>query len=126
MKKYLLLALLLSCTLLQAAPADDLARRILGRKAARFEFVQADADRDFFQVEQAGRKIRITGNNVNSQAMGLNWYLKHVAHVHVSWFADQPVQLPWRLPKVKEAVRRDARVQDRFFLNYCTYGYTMP
>ncbi len=126
MKKYLLLALLLSCTLLKAAPADDLARRILGRKAARFEFVQADADRDFFQVEQAGRKIRITGNNVNSQAMGLNWYLKHVAHVHVSWFEDQPVQLPWRLPRVKTPVRRDARVQDRFFLNYCTYGYTMP
>ena len=126
MKKYLLLALLFAGTLLQASPADDLARRILGRKAARFEFVQAPADRDFFQVEQAGRKIRITGNNVNSQAMGLNWYLKHVAHVHVSWFADQPVQLPWRLPKVKETVRRDARVQDRFFLNYCTYGYTMP
>ena len=126
MKKLLLLALLFAGTLLQAAPADDLAHRILGRKAARFEFVESPADKDFFQVEQAGRKIRITGNNVNSQAMGLNWYLKHVAHVHVSWFEDQPVQLPWRLPRVKTPVRRDARVQDRFFLNYCTYGYTMP
>ena len=126
MKKLVLLALIFAGTLLQASPADDLARRILGRKAARFEFVESPADKDFFQVEQAGRKIRITGNNVNSQAMGLNWYLKHVAHVHVSWFEDQPVQLPWRLPRVKTPVRRDARVQDRFFLNYCTYGYTMP
>ena len=126
MKKLLLLALFFAGTLLQATPADDLAHRILGRKAARFEFVESPADKDFFQVEQAGRKIRITGNNVNSQAMGLNWYLKHVAHVHVSWFEDQPVQLPWRLPRVKTPVRRDARVQDRFFLNYCTYGYTMP
>ena len=126
MKRLLLLALCFAGTLLQASPADDLAHRILGRKAARFEFVESPADKDFFQVEQAGRKIRITGNNVNSQAMGLNWYLKHVAHVHVSWFEDQPVQLPWRLPRVKTPVRRDARVQDRFFLNYCTYGYTMP
>ena len=126
MKKLVLLALIFAGTLLQASPADDLARRIMGRKAARFEFVDSPADKDFFQVEQAGRKIRITGNNVNSQAMGLNWYLKHVAHVHVSWFEDQPVQLPWRLPRVKTPVRRDARVQDRFFLNYCTYGYTMP
>ena len=126
MKKFALLAALFAATLLQAAPADGLARRILGRKAARFEFVEAPADKDYFQVEQAGRRIRITGNNVNSQAMGLNWYLKHVAHVHVSWFEDQPVQLPWRLPRVKETVRREARVDDRFFLNYCTYGYTMP
>jgi alpha-N-acetylglucosaminidase len=121
MKRLLLLALCFAGTLLQASPADDLAHRILGRKAARFEFVESPADKDFFQVEQAGRKIRITGNNANSQAMGLNWYLKHVAHVHVSWFEDQPVQLPWRLPRVKTPVRREARVQDRFFLKTCGF-----
>ena len=54
MKRLALLALIFAGTLLQAAPADDLARRILGKKAARFEFVESPADRDFFNVEQAG------------------------------------------------------------------------
>ncbi|MBP3203454.1 MAG: alpha-N-acetylglucosaminidase [Bacteroidales bacterium] len=123
---FLMTAFLVAGTLLQAAPADELAHRILGRRATRFVFVTEEAPQDFFCIEQQGRKIRITGNNANSQAMGLNYYLKHIAHVHVSWLAEQPVQLPWRLPKVKAPVRREALVKDRFFLNYCTYGYTMP
>ena len=109
----LVLALLLAAPLVSAGPAEDLAKRILHRKAARFEFVEQASDTDFFLIEQAGRKIRITGNNANSQAMGLNYYLKHIAHVHVSWLAEQPVQLPWRLPKVKEPVRRETKAQEQ-------------
>ena len=128
MKYFRLLTLILMMAAVQAvaAPADDLARRILGKKASRFEFVQQDSEHDFFRIEQDGKKIRITGNDACSQAVGLNWYLKHLAHVHVSWLADQPVQMPRRLPKVKEPVTCQTNVRDRFFLNYCTYGYTMP
>ena len=126
-KIFLLLVCAAAALPMRADPIDDLARRILGRKASRFEFVVRDGDGpDWFQVEQAGRKVRITGNGPNAQAVGLNWYLKHVAHVHVSWLAEQPVQLPRRLPRVTEPVRREVLVPERFFLNYCTYGYTMP
>ena len=30
------------------------------------------------------------------------------------------------MPAVETPVRVEARVKDRFFLNYCTFGYTMP
>lgn len=109
-----------------AAPIDGLAQRVLGKKASQFEFRTESADKDFFRLEQEGSKTVITGNNANSQAMGLGYYLKHYAKSHYSWFAAEPTQLPRRLPAVKEPVTKEAQVETRFFLNYCTYGYTMP
>lgn len=129
LKKTILAGLVALCTISTnafAAPVDGLASRVLGKKAARFEFWTEQSDKDFFRIEQVGRKIVITGNSDNSQAVGLNHYLKHVAKVHVSWFLEQPVQLPLFLPKVKETIEMEAQVGTRFFLNYCTYGYTMP
>ena len=40
--------------------------------------------------------------------------------------ADIAVEIPEELPMVGEKVVSEARVDTRFFLNYCTYGYTMP
>ena len=34
--------------------------------------------------------------------------------------------MPATLPAVDKKVTVDARCKDRFFLNYCTFGYTMP
>jgi hypothetical protein len=36
------------------------------------------------------------------------------------------VELPGKMPKVPEKVTGKVEVPIRFFLNYCTYGYTMP
>ena len=62
----------------------------------------------------------------NSMAVGLNYYLREYAHTHVSWHAGEPVELPEFLPKVPEPVTQLTRMPVRFFLNYCTFGYTMP
>ena len=105
--------------------ARQLAVRILREKADQFEFVLRPSDADLFTIEQHGDKVRIGGNNDNSMAMGLNYYLKEYAKTHVSWYANQPVELPQRLPKVDEPIVRKCEVPVRFFLNYCTYGYTM-
>ena len=59
-------------------------------------------------------------------AMGLNHYLKYYCLTTVSWYADIAVEIPEELPMVGEKVVSEARVDTRFFLNYCTYGYTMP
>ncbi len=105
--------------------ARQLAARILGKQADQFEFVLRTSDADLFTLEQHGDRVRIGGNNDNSMAMGLNYYLKEYAKTHVSWYASQPVELPKRLPKVGEPIVRKCEVPVRFFLNYCTYGYTM-
>lgn len=59
-------------------------------------------------------------------AVGLNYYLKHYCHTHVSWYASDSIVMPKELPMVNESVSRQAKCDNRFFLNYCTFGYTMP
>lgn len=128
MKKVFLfvsLSVLLSVSVSAQKAATQLSRRILGDKAEKFEFVCQPRDTDYFSLDQHDGKVRITANNDNSMAMGLNYYLKNYANVHVSWYASEPVELPMMLPKVKEPVMQQCPMHTRFFLNYCTYGYTM-
>lgn len=134
MKKTLILLLtifsLCSCTLADNGDVNSakaLAQRIIPTKASSFVFKKAPAaENDFFQIEQRGRKIVISGNNANSMAVGLNYYLKYYCHVEVSWFLHDPLVMPEELPAIESPVKIDARCRDRFFLNYCTFGYTMP
>ena len=59
-------------------------------------------------------------------AMGLNWYLKHYCHAHVSWYGNQ-LDLPDPLPPVEPKVRNEsAGPKHRYFLNYCCFGYSLP
>ncbi|MCM1349438.1 MAG: alpha-N-acetylglucosaminidase, partial [Firmicutes bacterium] len=112
--------------------AQDLARRVLGTEAAsKFRFhcidpVKKGKSPDVFTLEQDGDKILIGGNNANSMAAGLNYYLKNVAGTTVSWYKDDAVYIPQQFPAVKEKIRVESLVPQRFFLNYCTFGYTMP
>ncbi len=106
-----------------------LAYRILQEKAYKFLFVCKPQEEDYFVIEEDPESagiIRITGNNANSIATGLNYYLKHVAGVHVSWLLSEPVETPETFRVPSKPIRKEALVKDRFFLNYCTYGYTMP
>ena len=81
---------------------------------------------DRFEIETKVQKLVIRGNNANSMAVGLNHYLKYYCKAQYSWFMEEPLQIPVTMPTVPEKVSLSARVPDRFFLNYCTYGYTMP
>ena len=108
--------------------AKALASRLSPALAAKVEFHQIDAEqgRDVFTLESRGGKVAIGGNNAGSMAVGLNRYLNRYCKVTVSWYADVAVKLPKALPDVPATERVTARVPQRFFLNYCTWGYTMP
>ena len=106
--------------------AKDLARRIVPSYASRIDFMQTDDTTDVFTICSRGSKLVIEGNNAISMATGLNYYLKNYCGVTVSWYAFDPVQYPAQMPAVETPVRVEAKVKDRFFLNYCTFGYTMP
>lgn len=111
----------------ESAAAHALAERVVGKQASKILFQTAPAgEKDFFTLEQKGSKILITGNNANSMAVGLNHYLKYYCHVEYGWLLNDTFEMPAKLPQVPQPVKIDARVDDRFFLNYCTYGYTMP
>ena len=110
------------------AVVQALVQRLIPSYADNFQFrkVKAVDGKDRFRLESDRGKIVISGNNANSMAMGLNHYLRYYCLTTISWYADIPVEMPEVLPTVKEAVDVEAKVDKRFFLNYCTYGYTMP
>ena len=116
----------LSCSTKDEKAAMGLAKRIVPEYASRIEFIQTDDTLDVFALSMKGSNLIISGNNANSMAVGLNHYLKYYCNSTVSWYIDDPVEYPSEMPYVDVPVRIESRTGERFFLNYCTFGYTMP
>ena len=57
---------------------------------------------DFFELSQAGDKVRVRANTWVNAAVGINWYLKYYCGIHLSWNQMQ-AKLPAVLPKVEQA-----------------------
>ena len=115
-----------SCRTADEKAAGALARRVMGPLAGKVVFEQVAADEDTYELLQRGDKVLIRGNNANSMAVGLNRYIQEFCLADVSWYDYNPVELPATLPSVPEPVTGRAKIPIRFFLNYCTLGYTMP
>lgn len=131
--KKTLLTIVAACVavMLSAAPdtnaVNALIRRIAPAAADRFvTVVLPDKGADYFELSSRDGKIIVAGNNQNSIAVGFNHYLKYYCHTDVSWYAGDAVCVPSQLPQIEGKVSIDSRCDNRFFLNYCTYGYTMP
>jgi alpha-N-acetylglucosaminidase len=130
-----LLSLLFSlCVLLgfsqnkDVAAARALVNRIAPKYSDKVVFHQKDnpEQKDYYEIQFKENKLYITANNANSMAVGFNYYLKNYCYTSVSWLASNQIVLPKKMPVFSEIIKNDARVQNRFFLNYCTFGYTMP
>ena len=117
--------------IVRATFADEPVMALIKRVAPAYvaQFVAKDIPavdgRDVFEIESADGKIILRGNSPLSQAVALNWYLKYYAHCHVSLNGRQ-LNLPAKLPAVKEKVQQVGWAKSRYFLNYCTFGYSMP
>ena len=126
------LAMLLSVIAMSSCVSEDypqvrdLAKRIIPDHHRSFVFEAIEDTVDCFELSMKGNKIMVRASNANSAAVGLNHYLKNYCLATVSWDSRNPVEMPVELPAVEEVVKVDAHCQDRFFLNYCTFGYTMP
>ena len=123
-----------------ANPADALLNRIDKGAAAKFKTVLVKSDKDFFEIDQAQKgnstsaaskydagknnPIIIRGNSWVNIAVGINWYLKHHAGIHISW-NNMNVKLPAVLPAVKQKERHETDLKLRYNFNYCTFSYTM-
>jgi len=106
--------------------AEALIMRLIPKQAGQFvcERIPADGDKDVFEIESKGGKIVLRGNSALSMAVALNWYLKYACHCHVSLNGSQ-LNLPRRLPAVEKKVRKSSWAPSRYFLNYCTFSYSM-
>lgn len=108
------------------APIRQLTQRVAPTLAPMIVYEQIESPTDTFNVSARDGKVLIKGNNPIAMAVGLNNYLRRDCGVSVSWFETDPVQLPAVAPLPKEAYGAKAAVPERFFLNYCTFGYTTP
>ena len=89
-----------------------------------FQTIPADNGKDVFEIEGQAGKVVVRGNSPLSMAAGLNWYLKYDCHCHVSLNGCQ-VNLPAKLRVGEKKVRQSGWAPARYFLNYCTFSYSM-
>lgn len=123
----LMLMTLVSCSENEPYPQiRELARRVVPEYHKDIIFDKLECEDDCFELSTEDGKVKIAASNANSAAVGLNYYLRNYCLTTVSWDVRTPVEMPGKLPAVGEPVRVKAHVDDRFFLNYCTFGYTMP
>ena len=133
MRKYILVILaafvLLSCKQQVADPqveaAQSLAARILPTQVQNIDFTCEPGEEDVYRFEAKDGRLSITANNANSMAMALNDYLKDYCKTTVTWYVEDEVPQPAVLPATNGVVTRKALCEHRFFLNYCTFGYTL-
>ncbi len=108
-------------------PIDGLVKRIAPNHTDKFIFEKLEnITEDIFELTSEKNKIIISGNNYNSMAVGFNYYLKNYCNTYVSWYANDKIEISDELPLISKKITKSARVENRFFLNYCTFGYTMP
>ena len=102
--------------------------RIMSQHAShfRFKYIPAENEKDVFEISDENGFIMLKGNNNNSLAVALNYYLKYYCYTTVTWYVHDSIQLPRIMSAVGSPIKQKAKVKDRFFLNYCTFGYTFP
>jgi len=111
---------------LDKAAAGAFVQRIVGDRASAFlvDYVAPSGGKDVFELESRGGKIVLRGSNGVSVGSALNCYLREYCHSLVTWDGVD-LRLPVVLPTVKVPVRRETPYQYRYYINYCTFNYSM-
>lgn len=107
-----------------ANPIKGLLERIDEGASHKFVIELKKGDKDFFELDQKGKKVVVRGNTYVNIATGLNWYLKYYAGINLTW-NGMTAHLPDVLPPVERPLRKETDLKLRYDFNYCTYSYTM-
>ena len=111
----------------QVKAAKALVGRVTAGRQSEFEVKivpQQQDGKDWFAYYAAGGKVVLEGNNGVSVASALNHYLKENCGWHLTWCGKQEV-LPQVLPLPVEKVVKVTPYKYRYYLNYCTFNYSM-
>ncbi|MBQ9355684.1 MAG: alpha-N-acetylglucosaminidase [Prevotella sp.] len=124
MRRYLLLTLLLAAMQVLANPIDELLERIDTGASRKFKIELKAAPRDYFELDQQGSRVVVRGNTWVNIGVGVNWYLKYYAGIHLTW-NQMKARLPQVLPPVTQRERHETDLSLRYAFNYCTFSYSM-
>ncbi|TAM99375.1 MAG: alpha-N-acetylglucosaminidase, partial [Chitinophagaceae bacterium] len=106
--------------------AENLIKRVIPKKADHFEvqYIPKENNKDIFEIESKHGKIILKGNNGISVASALKYYLYHFCHCSITWNGVN-LNVPDPLPVVKKKIHHVSPYKYRYYLNYCTFNYTM-
>lgn len=106
--------------------AYALIKRLIPQRANSFVVQQTlpKADHDVFEVESKNGKIILRGNTGVAVASALYFYLTEYCHCQVTWNGTN-LNLPAKLPRLKTRVHKQTPYLYRYYLNYCTFNYSM-
>ncbi len=109
-----------------AGESQALIRRVLPKHAQNFvvEALPQGGGKDAFEVESRGGRIVLRGSNGVSVASALYYYLNEYCHCQVTWNGTN-LRLPAILPVVKQKIHKNTPYDYRYYLNYCTFNYSM-
>lgn len=111
----------------QKEATEELVDRVTGGRADEFSVVISPDQKDgkdwFLYHAQDGRVV-LEGNNGVSVASALGHYLKTHCGWHLSWCGSQQT-LPQQLPLPDEKYEAVSPYKYRYYLNYCTFNYSM-
>ncbi len=134
MKKTLLCLLTMVCLVAYAqknpSPVSELLDRIGGEgTSVRFETrvkksLSTDG-RDVFEISSRKGKPYIQASSLSALTAGIGWYLNHYAHVNLSWNNLTTDLSKVNLPVPDKTERRECSADYRYYLNYCTFSYSM-
>ena len=111
----------------QVKAAKALVGRVTAGRQAEFKVKinpEQQDGKDWFAYYSEDGKVVLEGNNGVSVASALNHYLKESCGWHLTWCGKQEL-LPEQLPLPSEKVFKTSPYKYRYYLNYCTFNYSM-
>ena len=111
---------------LNVPSSKSLLQRIVPAQASQFiiEPLSAANGKDVFEIESRGNKIVLRGNNGVAVASALYHYLNEYCHCQITW-SGVNLALPKTLPLPAKKIRQQTLYDYRYYLNYCTFNYSM-
>ena len=109
--------------------SNELLKRTLPLHATQFVIEQLSewndkVNKDAFEISSEKGKIILKGNNGVAIASALYYYLNEYCHAQITWNGTN-LKLPARLPLVEKPILKSSPYQYRYYLNYCTFNYSM-
>jgi alpha-N-acetylglucosaminidase len=108
-----------------AAASAALVKRIIPAHANQFVIEKLpQKEEDVFEIETVKNKIVLRGSNGVAVASALYYYLNEYCHAQITWNGTN-LKLPPVLPKPTVKVHKDSPYEYRYYMNYCTFNYSM-
>ncbi len=112
---------------LNIAASSALISRVIPEHASHFTIeplLKQEQGQDGFEIESKSGKIILRGTSGVAVASALYYYLTEYCHCQVTWNGAN-LNLPAVLPEVREKIHKASPYHYRYYLNYCTFNYSM-